>query len=105
VGDPRDVFISIESIQTTVLLDTGCTVSTMTASFNEKYMSDHPIRQIEEILNLKCAYDSVLPYEGCVKVKMQSEGLKNDREHTRLFLIVEDTDYHSTVSFLLGTIS
>lgn len=102
VGDPMEVLITIEGIQTTALLDTGSTVSTIAASFYDKHLSEHPIQQLE-IFDLKCTDGSILPYKGYVEVKLQSEGLGNNKEHTGLFLIVDDTDYHSTVPLLLGT--
>lgn len=43
VFDPFEVLITIGSIPTTALLNTGSTVSTMTVSVYEKHLSDHPI--------------------------------------------------------------
>lgn len=103
VGEPVEVLIKIENIQTTALLDTGSTVSTMAASFHEKYLSNYPIQELQEMFNLKCADGSILPYKGCIEVKLQSDGIGSEKEHIGLFLIVDDTDYHSTVPILLGT--
>lgn len=103
VGEPLEVLVKIENIQTTALLDTGSTVSTMAASFHEKYLKNYPIQELQETFNLKCADGSILPYNGCIEVKLQSDGLGNEKEYIGLFLIVDDTDYHSTVPILLGT--
>lgn len=103
VGEPVEVLVKIENIQTTALLDTGSTVSTMAAAFHEKYLKNYPIQELQETFNLKCADGSILPYKGCIEVKLQSDGLGNEKEYTGLFLIVDDTDYHSTVPILLGT--
>lgn len=43
IGEPVEVLIKIEDIQTTAFLDTVTTLSTMAASFHEKYLSNHPI--------------------------------------------------------------
>lgn len=55
------------------------------------------------MFNLKCADGSILPYKGCIEIKLQSDRLGSEKEHTGLFLIVVDTDYHSTVPILIET--
>lgn len=56
-----------------------------------------------EICDLNCAEGSILPYKWCVERELKSDGLGTEKEHLALFLIVDDTDYHSTVPISLGT--
>lgn len=48
-------------------------------------IDDHPIQELQEMFNLKCAVGSILPYKGCIEVKLQSDGLESEKEHSGLF--------------------
>ena len=108
VGTSNEVQIRIGSVNTTALLDTGSSVSTISSSFYKQHFADSLIHPIQEILKIECADGNELPYEGFIETDiniLESKGTKSKDNtlHKCLFLIVPDSKYNSTVPVLVGT--
>ena len=89
--------IFVNGIPTTVLLDTGSTVSTIYKPFNQENLRDVRFQDIKYVFKWKYADSSNLPYKGAVQLDILSEGLGDDKQHSCLFLILNDNDYYRDV--------
>ena len=108
VGTSNEVEIFIGSVNTTALLDTGSSVSTISNSFNKKHFPNIDIHPIEDILRMECADGKELPYDGYIETELKIHGSKGstNKDNTLnncLLLVVPDSKYNSSVPILIGT--
>ena len=102
IGVANEAEIFINGITTQALVDTGATVSTMSADFYQQYFSHIPIEPITSILNIECADGNGLPYLGYVVVDVSVDGFVVTPQPC-LLLVVHNSNYNSNVPVLLGT--
>ena len=103
VGTSCETTLCIEGVDTTVLLDTGATVSTVVKSYYEKHFSHLPIIELNNILNVEVAGGHLLNYAGYIQVSIIPRVLNIDKSISGLLLVVDDTSYGHQVPVILGT--
>ena len=103
VGASCESTLSIDGVQTTVLLDTGATVSTMIKSYYDKHFSHLPIVSLDNLINVEVAGGHSLPYEGYIQVPIIADILGLNTPVTGLLLVVDDTEYGKKVPVIIGT--
>ena len=104
VGDSNEVTVEISGKECRALLDTGSSVSTISQSFYMDYLSDLPLEPLDSVLNIECADESPLPYQGYIRVDLHVYGVSSDQHLSDCcFLVVNDTTYHRNVPALIGT--
>lgn len=101
VGSANEVEVKVEGLITTALLDTGSTVSSVSESFYDGYLTHLDIQPLEQLLHVECADGQPLPYLGYVEVNIVFSGLCG--EQCCLLLVVPRSNYNSQVPLLLGT--
>ena len=79
VGTSNEVQIKIGPVNTTALIDTGSSVSTISSSFYKQHFADLPIHPIHEILKIECADGNELPYEGFIETDINLLGSKGTK--------------------------
>jgi hypothetical protein len=89
----------------TALLDTGSTVSTVSRSFYDQHLSDRPIIPLDTIITIECADGQPLPYDGVVKMDIDSFGSEGEVDCLEgcIFLVIPDSPYNRSVPLLVGT--
>lgn len=100
-GRPTESVIFIDGVKTTALLDTGSTVSTVSWTFYDQHLKHIPLEPLEKIINIECADGNSLLYHGYIETAIQLK--ETDSTFPCIFLIIPDSQYHSTVPVLLGT--
>ena len=98
--------VLINGIQTTALLDTGATISTVSESFHREYLWNLPVEPLKDFLNVECADGSPLPYLGYIEADVIALGLQDENAPAQpcLFLVVPtSTPFNQHVPVLLGT--
>lgn len=63
--------IQIEGKEVNCLLDTGLQVTTIPKSYYERYLSRHPMKSLENLLELEGANGQVVPYLGYVELNLK----------------------------------
>lgn len=61
-GTPTEAKVRIEGIETKTILDIGSTVSTTSTNFYQQYLSDLPMKELNQFLKIECADGKALPY-------------------------------------------
>ena len=103
-GTNSEVTVKINNISALALLDTGSTVSTVSETFYQQYLSDEPIQQLDKILHIECADGENLPYLGYVAADLELPGTSTTVQPQRcLLLVVPDSTYNRQIPLLLGT--
>ena len=82
---------------TSRVIDTGATVSTVSQTFYEQHLTHLPLCQMSSILNIECADGYYLPYLGYIEVNISVT------PQPCLLLVVNNNNYNSKVSIILGT--
>lgn len=90
-------------MEVTALIDTGSTVSTVSKSYYEQYLSELPLHPMTEILHIECADGGTLPYCGYIEASITSKGLPHSNLTEYPILVVPDSNYNQKVPVLLGT--
>ncbi|KAK3085220.1 hypothetical protein FSP39_000156 [Pinctada imbricata] len=104
VGSANETHVKIEDHDFKALLDTGSSVSTISRSTYDKFLSSHPLEPITDFLTIKCADGATLPYQGFITATISTgNDALTEEPLEAIFLIVPDIDYHSHVPVLLGT--
>ena len=103
VGESCESPILLEGILTNALLDTGATVSTVTKSFFDTYLSHLPLVSLENVLNVEVAGGHLLEYHGYVTVRVVPHGVIDASATEGAMLVVDDTHYGKTTPVILGT--
>ena len=78
-------------------------MSTISQTFYESNFSDIELMLLNNLLRLKCADGSTMPYLGYIQVKIQSLGIPTNHVQHSILLVVPDTDYNKNVPILIGT--
>ena len=104
VGKGTETSVLIQGVETTALLDTGATISTVSQSFHRQHLSHLPIHELQDFINIECADGESLPYNGYIQADIFAPNV-TDEEHPLpcLLLVVPDTKYNSQVPVLVGT--
>ena len=95
--------IEIEQVTCLALLDTGATVSTISANFYDQNLSHIEIHPLDEVLHIECADGQNMPYLGYISVSIKSYGAPHHVLEECLFLIVPNSNYNARVPVLIGT--
>lgn len=103
VGDPTEVKIFVNGIETSALCDTGSCISTCSETFFKEYCQGVELEPVSNILKIECADGNVLPYKGCIEVNIKATGIPKAVEQPCLLLVVPDTEYNNSTPILLGT--
>ena len=104
VGQGTEASVYIQGVEAEALLDTGATISTVSKSFHELYLSHLPVHDLGEILTVECADGESLPYSGYIEADIFAPSVtKEEHPLPCLFLVVPDTRYNRRVPLLLGT--
>lgn len=103
VGTRCTARIQIEGKEVSCLLDTGSQVTTIPMSYYERYLSRHPMKSLEHLLEVEGANGQAVPYLGYVEVnlKFPKDFLGMEAEVPTLALIVPDVTNLPQV--LIGT--
>ncbi|KAL7841512.1 hypothetical protein SRHO_G00252030 [Serrasalmus rhombeus] len=105
VGNKSTANVKVNGIECNSLLDTGSQVTTVSQSFYDSHLSNHPIHPISDILEVEGANGQAVPYLGYIQLSMQfpREFMASQPEVQTLALIVPDTRLNSSVPVLIGT--
>ncbi|KAK3104940.1 hypothetical protein FSP39_013542 [Pinctada imbricata] len=104
VGSTNETQITIGDHDFTALLDTGSSISTISRSAYEKFLSFYPLEPVTDLLMIKCADGESLPYDGFITATLSTKNTALTEEPLEaIFLVVPDTDYHAYVPALIGT--
>lgn len=95
--------IEIEKVTCSALLDTGATVSTISADFYDQYLSHIEIHPLDEVLHIECADGQNMPYSGYISVSIKPYGTPHHVLDECLLLIVPKSNYNARVPVLIGT--
>lgn len=103
VGTRCTARIHIEGREINCLLDTGSQVTTIPRSYYERYLSRHPMKSLEHLLEVEGANVQAVPYLGYVELclKFPKDFLGMEAEVPTLALIVPDLT--NTPQILIGT--
>ena len=102
VGTSNEATLTINSIPTIGLLDTGSAVSILNISFYDEHLSELQIQPIQDLLSIECTDGNELSYDGFIETDISMKA--NDNSLTNcLLLIVPDSKYNAKVPVLLGT--
>ena len=104
VGKGTEASVLIQGVETTALLDTGATISTVSQSFHHQHLSHLPIHELQDFINIECADGESLPYSGYIQADIFAPGVTEEEFPLPcLLLVVPDTKYNSQVPVLVGT--
>ena len=103
IGPSCESTLTIQGIETPVLLDTGATISTIVHSYYVKHFANLPIVPINTVLNVEVAGGHSLPYFGYIQVTIVPDILGVNTPLTCMLLVVDDTDYGNRVPVIVGT--
>lgn len=105
MGEKCTATVTISGKPCNVLLDTGSQVTTVSESFYNKNLFDHPIKPIENLLEVKSANGQHVPYLGYVEVGVvfPKEFVASEPEISSLALVVPDNGSNNDVPVLIGT--
>ena len=105
IGKTPEAAVVINGIETTALLDTGATISTVAEAFYNEHLQHLTIHPVQDILNIECADGSTLPYSGYIEVDLVAPGIidSNTPSLPSLLLVVPGNTYSRRVPLLLGT--
>ena len=98
VGTANEARVLLENVRCNALLDTGSQVSTLAESFYRKHFSHLPLEDCSLLLRIEGAGGHTIPYLGYFVVTVQLNGTAAVDVPV---LVVHDTEYHSSVPFLL----
>ena len=101
LGQANEAEVSVSGHQCTALLDTGSTVSTVSQSFYDQYLSEIHLFPLGDLLNLEGAGGHRIPYLGYIETTVGIPGEMFEQE--AILLVVPDTGYSEKVPVLLGT--
>ena len=103
-GPPNEVKVKLNGVESTALLDTGSTVSTISKNFYDKHCSSTPIEPLSHILHIECADGQPMPYLGYIEADMELHGISDSKSnYPGIFLVVPNSDYNRNVPILIGT--
>lgn len=100
IGSANEARVEIEDIGCMALLDTESQVTTLSESFYTKHFSSIPLKDCWSLLRIESAGGQSIPYRGYFVASVRIEGIE---DMDVPILVVEDTIYHSSVPFLVGT--
>ena len=105
IGDPNEVTVRINGVNTKALLDTGSTVSTLSESFYKNHLSQSTsINPLSNFIDIECADGQQLPYLGYIESNLAIDGIAAVKGiDNSIFLVVPDSRYNTSVPILLGT--
>lgn len=105
IGTQSTGQVTIQGKVFSCLLDTGSQVTTVTKSYYDKYLSEHQIESLHDLLEVEGANGLPVPYLGYVKIKVSfpREFLGTEIEVLTLALVVPDTQSSSKTQILIGT--
>ena len=63
-GKPTESVVILYDKPVNTLLDTGSTVSTISETYYNQYLSELPLQNINTLLDIECAGGQQLPYKG-----------------------------------------
>ena len=100
IGAANEARVLLENIWCNALLDTGSQVSTLAESFYRKHFIHLSLEDCSSLLRIEGAGGHTIPYLGYFVAMVQLNGTAAVDVPV---LVVQDTEYHSSVPFLLGT--
>ena len=105
IGSVPEAKVAVNGIETTALLDTGATISTVSETFYKEYLQHLPIHPVQDILRIECADGSPLPYSGYIEVDLVAPCVSEESAPIlpSLLLVVPGNSYSQRVPLLLGT--
>lgn len=94
----------VAGVECNCLLDTGSQVTTVSTSFYENHLSEHPIQPIDG-LDVECASGATVPYLGYVPLglKFPKNFVETEPGISTLALVVPDVRSNSELPVLIGT--
>lgn len=97
--------MKLEGVDCNCLIDTGSQVTTISQSFYNQHLSEHPIRPVSEVLETEGANGQKVPYAGYVQVNIQfpKEFINSEPQMHTLALIVPDSRSNSSIPVIIGT--
>ncbi|XP_070579112.1 uncharacterized protein [Ptychodera flava] len=105
VGEPNEMYASVNGISCRCLIDTGSQVTMVSSSFYDQNLKSLPIDPVEELLEIRGAGGQAVPFLGCIEVGISfpKEVFGDGQEFTVLALVVPDTEYSKEVPVTVGT--
>lgn len=97
--------VAVDGVDCSCLLDTGSQVTTISMTFYQDHLSEHPIKPISDLLEVEGANGQTVPYLGYVEtnIKFPKNFLETEPEILTLALIVPDLRSNSDTPLLIGT--
>lgn len=104
VGTKSTGQIQIKGNHFNCLLDSGSQVTTIPYSFYNTYLSDHPIKPLNDLLEVEGANGQAVPYPGYIEINMTfpADFLGSSINVDTLALVVPDVQ-QSPPMILVGT--
>ena len=103
VGRENEGVVYLNGAETRALIDTGSSISTVTAAFLNTLNPKPEIRSVEDFdLEIKGVGGQTLPYHGYVRANVQVSFLA-DRTVTVPLLVVPLTEYNKRGPIIAGT--
>lgn len=100
-GKPTENVVVLYDKPVNTLLDTGSTVSTISETYYNQYLSELPLQNINTLLDIECAGGQQLPYKGYIETHLK---LTDDSDiHPCVLLVIPDSNYNTKVPLLIGT--
>lgn len=92
VGNKCTANIKVSGVECNCLLDTGSQVTTVSTSFYNNHLSEHPIQPVDG-LDVEGASGATVPYLGYIPLvlKFPKEFVETEPEVATLALVVPDT--------------
>uniref|UniRef100_A0A3B3RBJ3 Gypsy retrotransposon integrase-like protein 1 n=1 Tax=Paramormyrops kingsleyae TaxID=1676925 RepID=A0A3B3RBJ3_9TELE len=105
VGSKCTARVIVEGASCDCLLDTGSQVTTIAMSFYKKHLSEHPIKPINDLLEVEGANGQAVPYLGYmeISIKFPKDFFEAEPEISTLALIVPDLRLNNDTPLLIGT--
>ena len=99
VGKASETTALLNGVSVDCLVDTGSMVSTISQSYYNSHLQGYSLRPLHDLLEVRGATGSKLPYLGYVEVPLTLGDLVMEV----LLLVVPDTEYNKLVPLLVGT--
>ena len=100
-GKPTESVVVLYDKPVNTLLDTGSTVSTISETYYNQYLSELPLQNINTLLDIEYAGGQQLPYKGYIETHLK---LTDDSDiHPCVLLVIPDSNYNTKVPLFIGT--
>ena len=103
IGGRNVTAIRIFDVECNALIDTGSQVTTISRQFLDSRLPGTELKSIDDIITLRAAGGSLVPYDGYVEVSVMPNPESTTRCYSVLALVVPGEQYSPDVPVILGT--